>query len=181
MTLLSGKKVIVVGGTSGVGYAVAHAVLAEGASVVVCSSSATKVEAAVVRLQGGERVRGEVLDVTSEDGVKAFFESSGKFDHLVYTVRHESSSPCSLYRKKPFCRRATHQLRTALRRSAWPRLKSPLTRGFGESFYARIMPSHTYPSLSPSRQELASRDQCAGRRPLLLETAPFLLLYEDLQ
>ena len=37
MASLKGKKVVVIGGSSGIGYAVAEAALAEGASVVIAS------------------------------------------------------------------------------------------------------------------------------------------------
>ena len=43
---LQGKRVVVIGGTSGIGLAVARRALAEGAGVVVASSSARKVAAA---------------------------------------------------------------------------------------------------------------------------------------
>jgi len=43
---LSGQRVVVIGGTSGIGFAVAEGALAEGASVVVGSSQAANVEAA---------------------------------------------------------------------------------------------------------------------------------------
>jgi len=74
------------GGTSGIGFGVAKAALAEGASVVVCSSKESKVINALERLVGGERAAGEILDVSDEAAVKAFFEKTGKFDHLVYTA-----------------------------------------------------------------------------------------------
>ncbi|KAG8678386.1 fusarubin cluster-dehydrogenase, partial [Ceratobasidium sp. 395] len=50
-TLLHGKKVLIIGGSSGIGFGVAAAALANGASVVIASSSQPKVGAAVERLQ----------------------------------------------------------------------------------------------------------------------------------
>jgi NAD(P)-dependent dehydrogenase (short-subunit alcohol dehydrogenase family) len=81
---LQGKKVIVVGGTAGIGFAVAKATRDAGANVVVGSSNATNVAAAVDRL--GNSAEGSAVDVTSEADVAAFFERVGRFDHLVYTA-----------------------------------------------------------------------------------------------
>lgn len=81
---LRGQRVVVIGGTSGIGYAVAEGALAEGASVVVGSSQAAKVEAAVQRL--GEGASGAAVDVGDEAAVEAFLASAGSFDHLAFTA-----------------------------------------------------------------------------------------------
>jgi NAD(P)-dependent dehydrogenase (short-subunit alcohol dehydrogenase family) len=81
---LRGKKVVIVGGTSGIGFAVAEGALAEHAEVVVASSNAANVDAAVKRL--GEGVKGFPVDVTSEASVEAFFKGLGPIDHLVFTA-----------------------------------------------------------------------------------------------
>jgi len=81
---LNGKRVVVIGGSTGVGFAVADAALAEGASVVVGSSQADKVAAAVAKLGAG--AGGYVVDVGDEASVEAFFEKVGAFDHLVFTA-----------------------------------------------------------------------------------------------
>jgi NAD(P)-dependent dehydrogenase (short-subunit alcohol dehydrogenase family) len=81
---LSNQRIVVIGGTSGIGYAVAEAALADGAEVVVGSSQAANVEAAVGKL--GDRASGHPIDVKSEADVAAFFEKVGPFDHLVFTA-----------------------------------------------------------------------------------------------
>ena len=81
---LTGKRVVVIGGSTGVGFAVAEAALAEGASLVIGSSQAGNVEAAVKRL--GEGASGFAVDVADEADVAAFFEKVGAFDHLVFTA-----------------------------------------------------------------------------------------------
>ena len=83
MTLL-GKRVVIVGGSSGIGYAVAEAAKAQGANVVVASSQATKVDRAVQRL--GEGAAGFTIDVTDESNVDTCFKNFGAFDHLVFTA-----------------------------------------------------------------------------------------------
>lgn len=84
MATLEGSKVVVVGGASGVGFAVAAAALAAGAEVVVGSSQQARIEAAAGRLGG--RTTGRVVDVKNEASVAAFFEAVGPFDHLVFTA-----------------------------------------------------------------------------------------------
>ncbi|MBL8555656.1 MAG: SDR family NAD(P)-dependent oxidoreductase, partial [Phenylobacterium sp.] len=59
---LSGKKVLVVGGGSGIGFAVAEGAAREGAVVTVASTNAQRVRAAADRI-GAEA---GVLDVTDE-------------------------------------------------------------------------------------------------------------------
>ena len=77
-------RVVVIGGTSGIGFAVAQRVLLEGAHVMVGSSSADKVDEAVSRLGNG--ASGHTVDVREEANVAAFFEVAGPFKHLVYTA-----------------------------------------------------------------------------------------------
>ncbi|MFW1308708.1 SDR family NAD(P)-dependent oxidoreductase, partial [Vibrio parahaemolyticus] len=81
---LNGKTVVVVGGASGVGFAVAQAALDAGAEVMVGSSQTTRIEAAAERL--GQGARGITVDVKDEASVAAFFDQVGAFDHLVFTA-----------------------------------------------------------------------------------------------
>lgn len=77
------KRVVVIGGTSGIGFAVAQAAQADGASVILGSSSDEKIDAATARLQGAHA---HVIDVKDEASVALFFERVGAFDHLVFTA-----------------------------------------------------------------------------------------------
>ena len=74
---LSGKTIIVIGGSSGIGAAVAQAALARGAHVIVAGR----------RLAPGSDsgLRNEPVDVTDSASLKQLFETVGRFDHLVYT------------------------------------------------------------------------------------------------
>jgi len=78
-----GRRVLVVGGSSGIGFAVARAVHEHGARVVIASRSAEKLRGAAERLHGAEGVR---LDVRDEAAVRAYFAGSGTFDHVVFTA-----------------------------------------------------------------------------------------------
>ena len=83
MKTLKGLKVVVLGGTRGIGLAVASQALEEGAEVVVVSSRAASVDAAVARLRGAT---GEVADLRDERGIEELFAKIGAFDHLAYTA-----------------------------------------------------------------------------------------------
>lgn len=84
MAELANTRVIVIGGASGVGFAVAAAALRAGAEVVVGSSRAARTQAAAERL--GARATGYAVDVRDEQSVADFFEQAGDFDHLVFTA-----------------------------------------------------------------------------------------------
>jgi len=81
---LDGKRVVVLGGTSGLGFAAAAAALGDGATVVVASSNPQRVADAVARL--GNQAQGEVVDLSDESQMRALFERLGAFDHLVFTA-----------------------------------------------------------------------------------------------
>jgi NAD(P)-dependent dehydrogenase (short-subunit alcohol dehydrogenase family) len=81
---LQEKRVVVLGGTSGIGFAVAKAAVRGGASVVVASSREARVAEAVGAL--GKQAAGEVLNVAEEDQIRQMFARLGSFDHLVYTA-----------------------------------------------------------------------------------------------
>ncbi len=80
---LNGKRVVVLGGTSGIGLGVAEAASRAGAQVVVASSQKTKVQAALAQIPGAE---GHAVDLTDEAAVRGFFAQVGAFDHLVFTA-----------------------------------------------------------------------------------------------
>jgi NAD(P)-dependent dehydrogenase (short-subunit alcohol dehydrogenase family) len=78
------KRVVIVGGSSGIGLAVAEDVALQGAEVVIVSSNAARLQEAVKTI-GGE-ARGEAVDVLDEKAVEIFFTNLGAFDHLVFTA-----------------------------------------------------------------------------------------------
>lgn len=77
---LADKKIIIVGGTRGIGFATAAAAAARGARVAVTSRDPARVAAARERLAGAE---GLAADFTDADQARAAFEQLGAFDHLV--------------------------------------------------------------------------------------------------
>ncbi|TIR19579.1 MAG: SDR family oxidoreductase [Mesorhizobium sp.] len=85
MTSLTGKKIIVVGGSSGIGFGVAAAALEHGAEVVIVGRSEDKLKAAEERLGAG-RVTAIPADMANEADVARLFDAVGAFDHLVATA-----------------------------------------------------------------------------------------------
>jgi NAD(P)-dependent dehydrogenase (short-subunit alcohol dehydrogenase family) len=81
---LEGQRVLVIGGGSGIGYAVAEAAAGEGAHVTVASRELAKVRTAAERL--GNHAEAADLDVTDEAQVAAFFAGGRAFDHIVTTA-----------------------------------------------------------------------------------------------
>ncbi|TQR34833.1 SDR family oxidoreductase [Brevibacillus brevis] len=81
---LKGKRVILLGGTSGMGFATAEAAAREGAYVVVVSNRKERVDDAVSRLPKG--TEGYVVDLSNEEQIRVFFSRIGEFDHLVFTA-----------------------------------------------------------------------------------------------
>ena len=81
---LSDNRIVILGGTSGIGLAVAKAAIAEGASVIVGSHNEDNVASAVSRL--GSQASGCTVDLKDEDSVAGFFAKMGKFNHMVYSA-----------------------------------------------------------------------------------------------
>lgn len=79
---LSGKKVVVVGGKTGIGLGVAEATRAAGATVIVASRRISPIEERP-DLKGFLQVG---MDMRDESAVKAAFEAIGPLDHLVVTA-----------------------------------------------------------------------------------------------
>ncbi|KAJ9617003.1 hypothetical protein H2200_000724 [Cladophialophora chaetospira] len=96
---LQGKRIVIVGGTSGIGFAAAEAAVEHGAIVVVASSKQEKVDSAVQRIQKAypnalDRVCGTRVDLSSqnvEERIMALYEfateaGKHKLDHVVLTM-----------------------------------------------------------------------------------------------
>src|ERR1700744_3693197 len=79
-----GKRVVILGGSSGIGLAVAEHASSLGADVVIDSSNSDRVQKAVQSLGG--RVEGETVELLDERAIAALFTKLGPIDHLVYTA-----------------------------------------------------------------------------------------------
>jgi len=78
------KRVVIAGGSSGIGLAVAEKVALQGAKVVIVSSNAERVQEGIKSI-GGE-TQGQAVDVSDEKAVEKLFTKIGAFDHLVFTA-----------------------------------------------------------------------------------------------
>jgi NAD(P)-dependent dehydrogenase (short-subunit alcohol dehydrogenase family) len=81
---LQNKRVVILGGSSGIGFAVAEQAASQGAKIVIASSSAERVQNAIELL--GRNVQGHTLDLSDEQAVELLFAKIGAFDHLVFTA-----------------------------------------------------------------------------------------------
>jgi NAD(P)-dependent dehydrogenase (short-subunit alcohol dehydrogenase family) len=84
---LQNKRVVILGGSSGIGLAVAEQSASQGAKLVIASSSAERVQKAVEKLEGN--AQGHTLDLSDESAVENLFAKLGAFDHLVFTAGDE--------------------------------------------------------------------------------------------
>ncbi|CAE7014923.1 hypothetical protein CFE70_002592 [Pyrenophora teres f. teres 0-1] len=98
---LTGSRVLIIGGSSGIGFTVAEACIEHGALVTISSSNPERFSKAVARLQESypsakDRIWGLKVDLgnqeTLEEELKGLFEKTvetmggEKLDHVVYTA-----------------------------------------------------------------------------------------------
>ena len=76
---LKGKNAVILGGTRGIGRAIADTLADEGANVAICARNADQIAAAVSELETkGVKAIGGSVDVTDGDGLKAWIASTGE-------------------------------------------------------------------------------------------------------
>src|SRR3984957_2919737 len=81
---LDGQRIVVLGGSSGIGFATPQAAAREGGALVIASSRKARIDEALATLPTG--TEGHVLDLADEDATQALFARLGSFDHLVFTA-----------------------------------------------------------------------------------------------
>jgi NAD(P)-dependent dehydrogenase (short-subunit alcohol dehydrogenase family) len=81
---LQGQRVVVIGGSSGMGLATAAGAAAAGAKVTIASSDQSRLDAALATLPAG--CDGVVVDARSEASMAEALAGIGELDHLVYTA-----------------------------------------------------------------------------------------------
>jgi NAD(P)-dependent dehydrogenase (short-subunit alcohol dehydrogenase family) len=86
---LAGQKVVVIGGSSGIGLATAELAKREGAEVIIASRNAERVKAAAAKIG----VTAIAADVTSDDSIAGLFKSVGPVDHVAVTAAQLRTGP----------------------------------------------------------------------------------------
>lgn len=84
MLSLANKKVLVVGGSSGIGLATAKLAVEAGAKVTIVGRAKARLDGAVKQLGGSAAMR--PLDATNDAAVAAFFKADPTWDHVVLSA-----------------------------------------------------------------------------------------------
>ena len=95
---LTGKTAVVIGGTSGIGRAIAHGLAESGAAVVCSSRRLEQVEATAAEIEGfGRRTLRLTSDVSDRDSLQTLLDGSlsefGKVDILVNSAGRTKRAP----------------------------------------------------------------------------------------
>src|SRR5439155_12015668 len=100
------------GGTAGIGFATARAILAQGTEVIITARKEEELAEATRQL--GKGVRAECLDATHIDQLVTFFAKLNKLDHLVLSI---SAGPAGA---GPIRTLSLHELRAGFEGKFWP-------------------------------------------------------------
>lgn len=84
MDSFQNQRIVVLGGSSGIGLATARLAADSGANVVIASRSQARIDAALTKLPS--TAEGYVVDLNSDAETRDLFGQLGAFDHLVYTA-----------------------------------------------------------------------------------------------
>jgi len=106
---MDGKKLLVIGGSSGIGRQIAADALVAGAHVALAGRDPKAIEVAVARIAGdyatgvargahdatglAERVVGATVDLTDEDSIRLLAERIGDLDYLVSVAAAHANGP----------------------------------------------------------------------------------------
>jgi NAD(P)-dependent dehydrogenase (short-subunit alcohol dehydrogenase family) len=159
-----GKKVFVVGGSSGIGEATAQAFADQGAEVTIASRSEAKLKAAAAKIGG--KIQIAVLDTADVAAIDAFFASAGAFDHIVISA---SQTPTGAMRQL-----SLEDARAAMESKFWGAYRVARAARFNES--ASLTFVSGYLSVRPSKTSVVQGAVNAAvealARGLALELSP---------
>ncbi len=105
--LLADKKVVVVGGSSGIGLSTAEMAKREGAEVIIASRNVERLDKAAGKLNA----TAIPAEVTSDDSIAKLFQRCGPVDHVVVTAAQ--------LRTGPFKTVAMEDVRTTMEGKFW--------------------------------------------------------------
>src|SRR5580693_1189248 len=78
---LEGKRLVVIGGSSGIGLETARLALAEGALVTIAGRSEDRLLKAATDL-GSDRVQSVVADLADESSIRSLLANESRIDHI---------------------------------------------------------------------------------------------------
>ena len=81
---IKGKTIVIIGGSSGMGYEIARQARAEDAKLIITGRNKIKLEAAAKQL--GNTVETECFDAHDEKSVQHFFGAVKPFHHLISMI-----------------------------------------------------------------------------------------------
>jgi len=102
---VANQKILIVGGGSGMGFALARRCLDAGARIIIAGRSGARLDGARGALGHSDRVEAATVDISSEEQVAALFEQVGQLDHIVCTAADIGGA----YRLLPQLERAAMQ------------------------------------------------------------------------
>lgn len=109
MAIGKDSNVLVIGGSSGIGFATAALAAQAGAAVTIASRSPERLKMAAASLPTGVRAKG--LDVTDADVVERFFAVSGEWDHVILSGASTKHGPAQSF--------PLHDARAAMESKFW--------------------------------------------------------------
>ena len=113
-----GQRVVILGGTSGIGLATAEALTEAGAEVLIAGRDPAKLQTALQRLGAG--ARGEAIDAGDRAALEALYRNFGSFHHLVITL--SGAAGAGLFRELKL-----DDLRHGFEAKFWPHLNAAQT------------------------------------------------------
>ena len=86
--ILKDQKVVIMGGTSGIGLATAKIIANKGAKIFITGRDQDKLKQAILQLP--KTSEGLIVDATSSNDLNNFYKNLGIFDHLVLSLSGKS-------------------------------------------------------------------------------------------
>ncbi len=106
------RKVLIVGGSSGIGLALAKKVGESGSEVIIASRSALKCKEKLQEISALKNCRCFSVDITVESKINNLLQQVGMIDHLIITVK----SPLMV---SPFLEQSSEDVRLAFDTKFW--------------------------------------------------------------
>jgi NAD(P)-dependent dehydrogenase (short-subunit alcohol dehydrogenase family) len=91
MQALSNQRILVIGGSSGIGFATAEAAMGAGAAVTIASRNQKKLDTVAAKLGGAVQTR--VLDTGDNNLLERFFQQEQAWDHVVVSAAQTKGGP----------------------------------------------------------------------------------------